>query len=46
MVDDVGVHSHDRGLLQLSNEAIYFQPHPNFSSEPVKQVPGEAKCVG
>lgn len=28
-----------RGLLQLSNEAIYFQPHPNFSSEPVKQVP-------
>ncbi|CAE8611218.1 unnamed protein product, partial [Polarella glacialis] len=28
-----------RGLLQLSNEAIYFQPHPNFSSKPVKQVP-------
>lgn len=27
-----------RGLLQLSTEAIYFQPHPNFSSEPVKQV--------
>eukprot|EP00434_Breviolum_minutum_P003767 symbB.v1.2.003316.t1/scaffold187.1/size278738/1 len=28
-----------RGLLQLSNEAIYFQPHPNFSNDPVKQVP-------
>jgi len=27
-----------RGLLQLSNEAIYFQPHPNFSNDPVKQV--------
>lgn len=27
-----------RGLLQLSTEGIYFQPHPNFSSEPVKQV--------
>ena len=28
-----------RGLLQLSNEAIYFQPHPNFTSDPVKQAP-------
>lgn len=28
-----------RGMLQLSNEAVYFQPHPNFSSDPVKRVP-------
>lgn len=28
-----------RGMLQISNEAIYFQPHPNFASEPVQRVP-------
>lgn len=27
-----------RGMLQISNEAIYFQPHPNFASKPVKRV--------
>ena len=33
-----------RGLLQLSNEAIYFQPHPNFSNDPVKQVEKLSFC--
>ncbi|CAK9065751.1 unnamed protein product, partial [Durusdinium trenchii] len=28
-----------RGLLQLSTDAIYVQPHPNFSSEFVRRVP-------
>jgi len=28
-----------RGMLQISNEAIYFQAHPNFSSKPVTRVP-------
>jgi len=27
-----------RGMLQISDEAIYFQPHPNFSSKPVKRI--------
>eukprot|EP00929_Paragymnodinium_shiwhaense_P087533 TRINITY_DN47695_c0_g1_i1.p1 TRINITY_DN47695_c0_g1~~TRINITY_DN47695_c0_g1_i1.p1 ORF type:complete len:1037 (+),score=216.87 TRINITY_DN47695_c0_g1_i1:119-3229(+) len=28
-----------RGMLQISDEAIYFQPHPNFQSKPVKRLP-------
>lgn len=28
-----------RGMLQVSDEAVYFQPHPNFSSDPVKRLP-------
>lgn len=27
-----------RGMLQVSNASLYFQPHPNFSSKPVKQM--------
>ncbi|CAK0867712.1 unnamed protein product, partial [Prorocentrum cordatum] len=30
---------HVRGMLQVSDQAVYFQPHPNFSSKPVKRVP-------
>ena len=29
---------HRRGLLQLSTDAIYVQPHPNFSSEFVRRA--------
>eukprot|EP00927_Polykrikos_kofoidii_P039062 TRINITY_DN3349_c1_g1_i1.p1 TRINITY_DN3349_c1_g1~~TRINITY_DN3349_c1_g1_i1.p1 ORF type:complete len:992 (-),score=101.77 TRINITY_DN3349_c1_g1_i1:614-3589(-) len=27
-----------RGMLQISDEAIYFQPYPNFQSKPVKRL--------
>jgi len=27
-----------RGMLQVSDDAVYFQPHPNFSSKPVTRV--------
>lgn len=30
-----------RGMLQISDEAIYFQPHPNFESKPAKRLPHE-----
>merc|ERR1719460_3316351 len=30
-----------RGMLQVSNASLYFQPHPNFSSKP----PAPGVCI-